>query len=51
MGIITVATAKGGAGKTLLCEVLAGALASQMRVVAIDVEPHRCAVALSGAGV
>ena len=39
MGIITVATAKGGAGKTLLCEVLAGALACELRIVAIDADP------------
>ena len=39
MGVITVATAKGGTGKTLLCEVLAVALASKLRVVAIDADP------------
>src|SRR4051812_15643130 len=39
MPVLTAATAKGGAGKTLLCEVLVGALASEMRIVAIDADP------------
>jgi chromosome partitioning protein len=39
MSVLTVATNKGGVGKTLLCQVLAGALAADMRVVAIDADP------------
>jgi chromosome partitioning protein len=39
MSVITVATQKGGAGKTLLCQVLASLLAADMRVVAIDADP------------
>jgi chromosome partitioning protein len=39
MTVIAVATQKGGAGKTLLCQVLASLLAAEMRVVAIDADP------------
>jgi chromosome partitioning protein len=39
MSVLTVATQKGGAGKTLLCQVLASTLAPEMRVVAIDADP------------
>ncbi len=39
MSVIAVATYKGGVGKTLLCQLLAGALAADMRVVAIDADP------------
>lgn len=39
MSVLTVATQKGGAGKTLICQVLAGQLAPDMRVVAIDADP------------
>jgi chromosome partitioning protein len=39
MSVITVATQKGGAGKTLLCQVLASLLSVKMRVVAIDADP------------
>jgi chromosome partitioning protein len=39
MSVLTVATQKGGAGKTLLCQVLASVLAADMRVVAIDADP------------
>jgi chromosome partitioning protein len=39
MSVLTVATQKGGAGKTLICQVLAGLLADDMRVVAIDADP------------
>lgn len=39
MSVLTVATQKGGAGKTLLCQVLARTLAPEMRVVAIDADP------------
>jgi chromosome partitioning protein len=39
MAVMTIATQKGGTGKTLLCQVLAGALAGRMRVVALDADP------------
>lgn len=39
MSVITVATHKGGAGKTLLCQVLASVLSADLRVVAIDADP------------
>jgi chromosome partitioning protein len=39
MSVITVATQKGGAGKTLICQVLASMLSAEMRVVAIDADP------------
>jgi chromosome partitioning protein len=39
MAVLTVATQKGGAGKTLICQVLASMLAADMRVVAIDADP------------
>jgi chromosome partitioning protein len=39
MSVLTIATQKGGAGKTLICQVLASVLAPDMRVVAIDADP------------
>ena len=39
MSVLTVATQKGGAGKTLLCQVLASSLASEIKVVVIDADP------------
>src|SRR5690349_5312847 len=39
MPVIVVATQKGGAGKTLLCQALACLLAPEMRVVTIDADP------------
>jgi chromosome partitioning protein len=39
MSVITIATQKGGAGKTLLCQVLASLLSVDMQVVAIDADP------------
>ena len=39
MSVLTVATQKGGAGKTLICQVLASMLAPDMRVVTIDADP------------
>jgi chromosome partitioning protein len=39
MAVLTVATQKGGAGKTLICQVLASMLATDMWVVAIDADP------------
>lgn len=37
--VLTVATHKGGTGKTLVCQVLACALAPGMRVAALDADP------------
>jgi chromosome partitioning protein len=39
MPVITVASSKGGVGKTLVCQILAARLAPQ--VVAIDADPNR----------
>lgn len=39
MSVITVATQKGGAGKTLICQVLASVLSAELKVVAIDADP------------
>ena len=39
MSVITVATHKGGTGKTLLCQVLASSLASDIQIIAIDADP------------
>jgi len=39
MSVLTVATDKGGVGKTLLCQILACALAGRMRVVVLDADP------------
>ena len=40
MTVLTMATAKGGTGKTLVCQVLLCALAGDMRVVALDADPN-----------
>ena len=39
MPVITVASSKGGVGKTLVCQILAARLAPH--VVAIDADPNR----------
>ena len=39
--VITVAQQKGGAGKTTLAAHLAAALAGEMRVAVLDVDPQR----------
>lgn len=39
MSVITVASSKGGPGKTTLAEVLAVSLAGEMRVVVLDADP------------
>lgn len=39
MSVLTIATQKGGAGKTLICQALASLLAAQMKVVAVDADP------------
>jgi len=40
MSVLTMATAKGCTGKTLVCQVLVCALAGGMRVVALDADPN-----------
>ncbi|MCB8883995.1 ParA family protein [Acidisoma cellulosilytica] len=39
MTVLTVASSKGGPGKTTLCQVLAGSLAGQCRLVVLDADP------------
>jgi chromosome partitioning protein len=39
MPVLTIASSKGGPGKTTICQVLAAALAGEFRVVALDADP------------
>lgn len=39
MSVLTLASSKGGSGKTTLCQVLAASLAGDMRVVVLDADP------------
>lgn len=39
MPVLTIASSKGGPGKTTLCQVLAGSLAGEMRVSVLDADP------------
>jgi chromosome partitioning protein len=39
MPVLTLATQKGGTGKTLVCQVIICALAGDLRVVALDADP------------
>jgi chromosome partitioning protein len=39
MSVLTVAGSKGGAGKTLLCQLLSASLAGEMRVAVLDADP------------
>jgi chromosome partitioning protein len=39
MRVLTVATHKGGTGKTLVCQVIVCALAGDLRIVALDADP------------
>ncbi|MCB8878287.1 ParA family protein [Acidisoma silvae] len=39
MTVLTVASSKGGPGKTTLCQVLAGSLAGQCKLVVLDADP------------
>jgi chromosome partitioning protein len=41
MSVLTVASSKGGPGKTTICQLLAGRLASEMRVVLLDADPSQ----------
>ncbi len=39
MSVLTVASSKGGPGKTTICQLLAGGLAGDMRVILLDADP------------
>lgn len=39
MPVLTIASSKGGPGKTTLCQVLAGSLAGSCRLVVLDADP------------
>jgi chromosome partitioning protein len=39
MSVLTIASSKGGPGKTTLCQVLAGSLAGTCRLVVLDADP------------
>jgi chromosome partitioning protein len=39
MSVLTIASSKGGPGKTTLCQVLAGSLAGACRMVVLDADP------------
>ena len=41
MSVLTVASSKGGPGKTLLCQLIAGSLAGSCRLVALDADPTK----------
>ena len=50
MSVLTVAGSKGGAGKTLLCQLLGASLAGEMRVAVLDADPtqalHRWSIGI-----
>jgi chromosome partitioning protein len=39
MTVLTIASSKGGPGKTTVCQALGGTLASELRLVALDADP------------
>jgi chromosome partitioning protein len=39
MSVLTVASSKGGPGKTTLCQLLAGTLAGELRLIVLDADP------------
>jgi chromosome partitioning protein len=39
MSVLTIASSKGGPGKTTFCQVLAGRLAGKLKLVALDADP------------
>lgn len=39
MSVLTVASSKGGPGKTTICQILAGSLAGDLRLVVLDADP------------
>jgi chromosome partitioning protein len=41
MSVITVASSKGGSGKTTLCQLLVGNLAGELRLVVLDADPSQ----------
>ena len=41
MPVLTIASSKGGPGKTTLCQLLAGSLAGEMQLVLLDADPSQ----------
>lgn len=41
MSVLTVASSKGGPGKTTVCQLLAGSLAGNLRLVMLDADPSQ----------
>jgi len=41
MSVLTVASSKGGPGKTTLCQLLAGSLADELQLVLLDADPSQ----------
>jgi chromosome partitioning protein len=41
MSVLTVASSKGGPGKTTLCQLLAGSLAGELQLVLLDADPSQ----------
>jgi chromosome partitioning protein len=41
MSVLTIASSKGGPGKTTICQLLAGGLASELRLVLLDADPSQ----------
>ena len=41
MSVLTVASSKGGPGKTTICQLLAGSLAGELKVVVLDADPSQ----------
>lgn len=41
MSVLTVASSKGGPGKTTLCQLLAGSLAGELELVLLDADPSQ----------
>ena len=39
MSVLTVASSKGGPGKTTICQLLAGSLAGDLRLIVLDADP------------
>src|SRR4051812_48235482 len=39
MSVLTIASSKGGPGKTTFCQILAGRLAGTLKLVALDADP------------
>ena len=48
MTVLTIASSKGGPGKTTVCQALAAALASELRMVALDADPTQALARWAG---